>query len=364
MSRTVVVIGAGIVGTSIARDLAGRGAEVTVLDRDPAQPQGSTAFAPGFVGLYNDSTVLTELARDSASVYDAIGRGFRRSGGLEIATSGAGVVEVERRVGAARAAGLRAELLDAMDVPSSVTSFANRGHVRAAGHFPDDASADVDALMGAMHEEARACGARFVPGAEVTGVDARATGVTVVTRSGGRFTADDVVLGGGIWGPTLAALMGVDLPLFPVAHPYVYDRAAEGWDAGPFVRWPEHHVYARVHGDRLGIGTYDHRPVPVGQDALTHGVGLEWSDQLDPAVEAAPGPPPSGGAVHAGAEGQRRLRHDPRQPPLRRSPPGCRQRVGRPGALGHPRGRRRDDARRRHDRRAGAAVRAGRGEVR
>lgn len=112
MSRTAVVIGAGIVGTSLARDLAARGVEVTVLDRDAEESRGSTRFAPGFVGLYNDSSILTELARTSAEVYDEVGRGFRQSGGLEIATSDPGVAEVERRVRAAQAAGLRAELLE------------------------------------------------------------------------------------------------------------------------------------------------------------------------------------------------------------------------------------------------------------
>lgn len=287
MSHKVVVIGAGIVGTSLARELAARGVEVTVLDRDAEEPWGSTRFAPGFVGLYNDSSILTELARDSAEVYATVGRGFRRSGGLEIATSDPGVAEVERRVRAAQAAGLRAELLDAADLPATVRSFVDRGQVRAAGHFLDDASADVDVLMEAMRAEARSHGAEFVPGAEVVGVDARSTGVTVVTHAGDRFVADDVVLAGGVWGPTLAAETGIDLPLFPVAHPYVYDDPAEGWSAGPFVRWPEHHVYARVHGDRLGIGTYDHRPVPVSQEELGHGAGLAWSDGLDPAVDAA-----------------------------------------------------------------------------
>lgn len=71
-------MGAGIVGISLAHALAERGADVTVLDRDPHEPKGSTAFAPGFVGLYNDVPILTELARDSAAVYDTAPRGFRR----------------------------------------------------------------------------------------------------------------------------------------------------------------------------------------------------------------------------------------------------------------------------------------------
>ncbi|NDL59023.1 FAD-dependent oxidoreductase [Phytoactinopolyspora sp. XMNu-373] len=122
---------------------------------------------------------------------------------------------------------------------------------------------------------------------EVTGIDQRGSGAVVVTASGDRFTADDVVLAGGVWGPSLAELTGLELPLFPVAHPYVYGSPAATWSPGPFVRWPEHHVYSRIHDDQLGIGTYDHHPVPVGQRELAAGAGLAWSEDLDPVIDAA-----------------------------------------------------------------------------
>lgn len=287
MGREAVVVGGGIVGISLAHALATRGVGVTVLDRDPQGPRGSTAYAPGFVGLYNDVPILTGLARDSAAVYDAAEGGFRRSGGLELATSDVGVAEVERRVEAARAAGLRAELLTAADIPGSVAAFVDTARVLAAGHFVDDGSADVRALTRVLRAEAIARGARFLSDREVTGIDQRRPGAVVVTTSGDRFTADDVVLAGGVWGPSVAALTGLELPLFPVAHPYVYDSPATTWSTGPFLRWPEHHVYSRIHGDRLGIGTYDHRPVPVSQHELAAGAGLAWSDALDPVIEAA-----------------------------------------------------------------------------
>lgn len=287
VGREVVVVGAGIVGVSLAHTLAARGIGVTVLDRDAQEPRGSTAYAPGFVGLYNDVPILTELARISAAVYDAANSGFRRSGGLELATSDAGAAQVERRVDAARSAGLRASLLTAADIPGSVASFVDIKLLTAVGHFLDDGSADVMALTGVLRAEAIAQGARFMPEREATGIEQRGSRALVDTVTGERFAADDVVLAGGVWGPSLATLTGLDLPLFPVAHPYVYDSRGSTWSAGPFVRWPEHHVYSRIHGDRLGIGSYDHHPVPVGQDELFDGAGLTWSDHFDPVVESA-----------------------------------------------------------------------------
>jgi glycine/D-amino acid oxidase-like deaminating enzyme len=289
MTREVVVVGGGIVGVCLARELALKPRiAVTVLERRPDGPHGSTPLAPGFVGLYNDADVLTSLARTSAAVYAEVEAGFTRAGGLELATSDAGAAEIERRVRAARAAGLPARELDAEDLPTSVTSFVDSGRLTAAAHFADDGVADPVVLTAALRRGATAAGARFLSAQEVIAVEQRAGSTVVTTTAGNRFRADDVVLAAGVWGPSLADMVGLELPLVPVAHPYVYSGPEDRLDAGPFVRWPEHHVYARVHGDRLGIGTYDHTPVAVDQSDLRHGAGLPWaSTTFDPAITRA-----------------------------------------------------------------------------
>jgi glycine/D-amino acid oxidase-like deaminating enzyme len=86
--RRVVVIGAGIVGCSLAAELAkAQGVRVTVLERgSPHRLPGSTSHAPGFVGILGESAVMTDLARISAGVFDSLGtgsaRGFFRVGAL------------------------------------------------------------------------------------------------------------------------------------------------------------------------------------------------------------------------------------------------------------------------------------------
>ncbi|WP_125777145.1 NAD(P)/FAD-dependent oxidoreductase [Antribacter gilvus] len=306
MARKVVVIGAGIVGVSIARELAGRpGVRVTVVERDEGRPRGSTTFAPGFVGLYNDTPVLTELARASARVYESVRAGFSRPGGLELATSDAGAHEIERRAQAARTAGLTARTVSRTELPQSVDAFVDTSRILAATHFADDGVAAPTELTAALRAQAESAGAVFVAGHEVSGVGNRDGGFTVVggpgpgrggadadaerdrDRDRERLDADDVVLAGGVWGAHLARLVGLELPLFPVAHPYVYSASDPWLLSGPFVRWPEHHVYARVHGDRLGLGSYDHLPVPVEDDSLTHGAGLPWSPDFDASITAA-----------------------------------------------------------------------------
>lgn len=288
MARQVLIVGAGITGISLARELAAHDdVEVTVLERDGAQPRGSTTFAPGFIGLHNDAAVLTDLAQQSAAVYDEVPEGFQRPGGLELAVSEAGVTEVERRVAAAREAGLPAGLLSASELPAPVAAFVDNSQVLAAGSFPADGVASPAALAHALRTHATARGARFLPGHAVVAVENSNGHLVVTTENGSSFGADDVVLAGGVWGAGLAALTGLDLPLFPVAHPYVYSAPTTGLRAGPFVRWPERHVYARVHTDRLGIGSYDHPPVLVQPQALTGGAALTWDEQFTDVITSA-----------------------------------------------------------------------------
>lgn len=78
MKRQIVIIGAGIVGSALARELSCHAElDLTVIDQSPAgRLRGSTGHAPGYVGLFNESPVLTSLALETARIYDSLGRGF------------------------------------------------------------------------------------------------------------------------------------------------------------------------------------------------------------------------------------------------------------------------------------------------
>ncbi|MGX6605510.1 NAD(P)/FAD-dependent oxidoreductase [Micromonosporaceae bacterium Da 78-11] len=254
-TRRVVIIGAGVVGLSLATELGGSaGIEVTVVDRGAVgQLTGSTGHAPGFFGVHHDIPVLTELARLSTDRYEELpGDGFTRTGGMEVAISPAGLAEIERRAGSADGARMLSEAQATALAPYLVD------RCLGAALFSRDGTAETRTLAAALHAQAAELGVRFVGGTEVR--DITVTGDRVRAVDG--LAADDVVVAGGIWGPVVAALAGFELELTPVAHPYVHGPAVH-LPTTPFVRWPEQHVYARGHGDRLGLGTYDHEPVPV-----------------------------------------------------------------------------------------------------
>ncbi len=288
----VTIIGAGIVGSAAARELAAcPGVQVTVLEAAPGTDslRGSTGYAPGFVGLYNDAPVLTELARESAAVYDSFPHAFRRAGGLEVATSESGAAELARRADGARLAGLSVAEVGPDDVSRLAPDVVDTERMVAAWAYADDAVAYTRLLIQAIRGAARARGARFVDGALVTAIEPSGSGELLVSAAGeDRYACDVVILCAGIWGSSFGALIGAEIPLFPVAHPYVYSPPRPDLRSGSFVRWPEHHVYARVHSDRLGLGTYDHVPLAVTQDELRQGAELPWpADRFDQAITTA-----------------------------------------------------------------------------
>ncbi|TIA46148.1 FAD dependent oxidoreductase [Aureobasidium pullulans] len=111
----------------------------------------------------------------------------------------------------------------------------------------------------------------------------------VLLDSGETISCSKLVLATGIWTASLLQKSsGIpSVPVVPVSHPYIYSRDRDHEvSPTPFMRWPESHVYARDHGARYGVGTYDHAPQHVSSPG--HTATVPWQDELfNPAVTRA-----------------------------------------------------------------------------
>ncbi|MGH3928104.1 MAG: NAD(P)/FAD-dependent oxidoreductase, partial [Pseudonocardiaceae bacterium] len=94
----VVVIGAGIVGSSLVYHLADRGwRNIVLLDKGPLpDPGGSTGHASNFIFPVDHSKEITALTLDSMRQYEKLGT-LTTCGGIEIAREPARVEELKRR---------------------------------------------------------------------------------------------------------------------------------------------------------------------------------------------------------------------------------------------------------------------------
>ncbi|WP_211241054.1 NAD(P)/FAD-dependent oxidoreductase [Pseudonocardia spinosispora] len=290
--RKVVVVGAGIVGTAVAAELASRpNIAVRVIDKGaPGSNPGSTGRAPGFVGQLNETEVLTDLARMSADRYDAIARasgaGFLRVGGVEVALGADGLRNLEHRAELARERGLTATLLGPREAAALNPRLIDPDRCVGGLFHPRDGVADGATLAGALRTQAVRAGAEFSFDTAFESWETVRGRMRLARTSRGAIAADDVVIACGVWGPEVVGLAGRSLPLTPVAHPYVYGTTHRMTDPTPFVRWPERHVCARDHGRCLGFGTYDHVPAPV--DVVGACAEQAWpGEPFEPAVDAA-----------------------------------------------------------------------------
>ena len=168
----VVVVGAGIVGAAVARELAVRGVAVALLDRG-AVSGGTTGLGEGNV-LCSDKDAGPELdlARAGLALYGELEARLgdeariRRKGALIVhpeADTWAGEAERVARVGIPEA-----RLLDAAEVRALEPELT--GEVCGASFFPDDLQCDPRAIARALVREAAAAGADVREGVEVTAV--------------------------------------------------------------------------------------------------------------------------------------------------------------------------------------------------
>ncbi|MEV4068852.1 FAD-dependent oxidoreductase [Nonomuraea fuscirosea] len=275
MSRPrLVIVGAGIVGCALADELTERGwTDVTVLEQGPLfAAGGSSSHAPGLVFQTNPSKTMTEFAAYTVRKYTELGEHcFRQVGGLEVATTPERRHDLHRKHGWAESWGVEARLLDTAECLELWPSL-DPGKVLGGFHVPGDGLAAAVACGQTQAERAMERGARFLPGHTVVGVEQRGGRVTgVAVASGGEYRtipADVVVCAAGFWGPSIGKMAGLSVPLLPLAHQYAKSGPLKLGEEGPILRHQDRDLYFRRHGDRIGIGSYAHRPMPVTQDEI------------------------------------------------------------------------------------------------
>ncbi|EWG53706.1 sarcosine oxidase [Fusarium verticillioides 7600] len=294
-TESVIIIGAGIVGSAVSYFISQSSTPraITLIDRSFTSLLGSSGIAPGFIGQFNESEILTKLAIDTVSEYVKIPGGFDRVGGLEIAFQDEGIQRLKSRCEDANKLGLDAKMLSIREAHQLAPELVNEDGKGQAVFFERDGTAYAARITTWYQQEARKRGVNFVE-ADVKQLaisDGRVTGIEVAENETSRhLTADKVIITTGIWTQGLSSNLPFPVPVIPVGHPYMHAQPHEPLPhKNSFVRWPEHHVYARDHGANFGIGSYDHAPIGYKPDTSAKGEWVDWFKQpLDLATGLLP----------------------------------------------------------------------------
>ena len=279
---SVVIVGAGIVGCSVAYHLSKLGVtDVVVVDQGQLfETGGSTSHAPGLIFQVNPSRAMTELSKYSVDLYSRLEADgatcFYPVGGLEVAWTTERFADFKRRRGLALAYGIDAELIGPRELMELVPIVSER--VAGALYVPSDGIGKAVRAAEAMAREAQASGVVFCADTRLTDIEVTGGRVRAAVTDRGRIRTDLLVCAAGIWGPKVGRMAGVSIPLYPMQHQYVRTgplaelKGQTGEVSHPVMRHQDRALYLRQHGEGYGIGSSDHEPLPVEPDDIVeHG---------------------------------------------------------------------------------------------
>ena len=282
----VVIVGAGIVGCSVAYHLTKLGwRDVVVVEQGPLyETGGSTSHAPGLVFQINPSKTMAGFAKYTVDLWGEMQLNgepcAKNVGSLEVAWTPERLADLKRKAGYGMSWGIDAHVISPSEAREFIPMLSER--ILGALYVPSDIQTKATRPAEAMAREAERNGAKFYGGVKVTGfgIDGGRHGngkITAVHTSQGDIETDLAVAAAGIWAPKVGGFAGVPIPLSPMEHLYAVTTPVGGLAGAteeitqPILRHQDAAMYFRQVGESYGIGSYSHEPLLVdSEDILDH----------------------------------------------------------------------------------------------
>lgn len=242
----VVIIGGGIIGASVAYQLAlAQAAKVDVLLLEQHTPaSGTTGKSVAVLEFQHATRLAITLRQRSLAIYQRLFRDpdsgvrLQRLGGILLATTPRAAQAQRKALHLQQRLGIAVEWLEPAQLKARVPALQVEDLVGAT-YCPDEGYVDPYRLVMALLQEAQRCGVTVCTGTTVTGITVQRGRVHSVHTNRGAIAARWVVDAAGPWAKRVAAMAGVDIPLahtkcqimpvrphtpFPYTIPWVLDR--------------------------------------------------------------------------------------------------------------------------------------------
>ncbi len=271
----IVVIGGGVVGTSVAYHLTRLGRSDVVLLEQGTLSCGTTWHAAGLVGQLRATESGTRLVQYSTELYSrleeetGLSAGFKRCGGVTVARTEDRMTQLRRTAATAEAFDLECELLTPRQAQERFPVM-HAGDLVGGIWLPGDGKANPTDLTMALAKGARMGGATVVERVRVTDVLTAHGAVTGVRTDRGDIEAEVVVNCAGQWAKQVAEMVGVTVPLHSAEHFYVVTDQVPGVHADlPILRDPDGFTYFKEEVGGLVVGGFEPVAKPwVSPDAI------------------------------------------------------------------------------------------------
>ncbi len=269
-----IIIGGGVAGTSIAYHLAQSGWTDTVLLERAELTSGSTFHSAGLVGQLRSTVQLTKMMMYSIDLYRSLeartghAPGWSEVGSLRLASSRQRMEELERQAGWAKTFGLPLELISPRQA-QDLFPLMEIDDVVGAAYLPTDGYLDPSQLTLSLAKGARDLGVEILTSTRVTAIQLHRGRVSAVETDQGTINCEVVVNAGGIFAPEIGRMVGLEIPIIPMAHEYIVSGPfRERNQHLPTMRDPDLLVYFREEGEGLIMGGYERHPAPWGLEGI------------------------------------------------------------------------------------------------
>jgi 4-methylaminobutanoate oxidase (formaldehyde-forming) len=302
-SAKIVIIGGGIVGTSVAYHLGKMGITDVILLERGKLTSGSTWHAAGLVGQLRTSANITQLLGYSVELYDTLEKdtglatGWKRNGGLRLACNEERWTEVKRQATTAKSFGLEMHLMSAKEA-QALWPLMQVDDVVGAAFLPSDGQVSPSDVTMALARGARRGGVTIKEDVGVTGIEVDGGKVIAVATNQGRIACDKLVICAGQWSRRLGQMAGVNIPLVSVQHQYLVTEKMAGVTPGlPTLRDPDRLTYWKEEVGGLVMGGYEPNPMPWAEAGLPENFEFQLLendlDHFEPILELAAGRVPA-----------------------------------------------------------------------
>ncbi len=235
----VVVVGGGVMGTSILYNLAAKGVTNTVLLEQATLASGSTSRSQAILRMHYSNEVTTRMAWESLKLFrdfeeiTGTPSGYVKTGYF-IAVTESERQALEDNVEMQQAAGVDTTIVGPDEVMRiSPLLAAEEGEVFA--YEPESGYADPYSVTNGFASRSRELGARVRTESRVTGIDIEGGRVTAVRAGDERVETGTAVVAAGPWSRKLLASIGVDVPLGMVRHQVVMIRRPDSIGQHPIL---------------------------------------------------------------------------------------------------------------------------------
>ncbi len=274
-SYEAIIIGAGVMGASLAFHLAERGIKPVILERK-VTASGATGHSSGLIRMHYD--LAAESALTFVSYTNYFGNWRERVGG-ECGFINTGFLQIAKRehenklrgnVANQQRIGINTSVISSAEVkklfPDLVTE-----HFDFAAYEPDSGYADATLTTNSFLESAKRNGASLIQNCEVTAIRTTGGKVSGVCTTQGDFDAPIIINAAGPWAKQVASLAGVDVPIETWTHDVAFLHRPPSLGKIPAVIDDVVNCYFRPEGSSLILA--------AGEDESLRGEAPDAEDQ-------------------------------------------------------------------------------------